>query len=119
MVQLLLSEPSWNDDEDFIALKERISCLKRLEPIICSLITSEGRSEARLWFCKTVACLSSISPQAQRDSFLELLRSKPRNLVLCAQILRMIFEKRPHKVGPIIAKKPYILEKFFKGKSPL
>ncbi|KAF8402397.1 hypothetical protein HHK36_013352 [Tetracentron sinense] len=115
MVQLFLSEPVCSDDGDDGTAKHRISLLDELGSIIWSLITSGGRSEARLWLCNTIACISSITPRHQRELFMNLLRSKPTKLALAAQLLQMIFEKRPRKAGPILAKKSYMLEKFFKG----
>ncbi|KAF5184337.1 hypothetical protein FRX31_026075 [Thalictrum thalictroides] len=115
MVDLLLCEPTWSDHGDCNATENRINILRKLESIIWSLITCEGRSEARLWLCKTISCFSSITPQAQCEVFEKLLRSRPRKTGLAAQLLQMIFEKRPHKLCHIIAKNYYILETFFKG----
>ncbi|KAJ9697600.1 hypothetical protein PVL29_009432 [Vitis rotundifolia] len=115
MVQLLLSEPNWSDGGDEDSVKLRISLLNKLESIICSLISSRARSEARLWLCNTIAGISSIMPRHQRDLFVDLFRSKPWKRGLAAQLWQMIFEKMPHKAGKIIAKKSYMLENFFKG----
>lgn len=115
MVQLFLSEPDWNIDGDDEAVKQKISLLNELESIIWSLISSGGRSEARLWLCRSLSSISSITPRHKRELFVNLLRSRPLNEGLAAQLLRMIFEKQPQKTGPIIAKKSYMLEDFFRG----
>lgn len=115
MVQLLLSEPSWSNGGDEDSVKLRISLLNKLESIICSLISSRARSEARVWLCNAMADISTIMPRHQRDLFVDLFRSKPWKRGLAAQLWRMIFEKMPHKAGKIIAKKSYMLENFFKG----
>ncbi|XP_058094320.1 uncharacterized protein LOC131240213 isoform X2 [Magnolia sinica] len=114
MVKLFLSEPTPGDDGDGSPSKESISLLQKLESIICSVITSGGRSEARLWLCTTISCISSITHD-QHELFIDLLRSKSQKLAIAAQVLQMIFNKRPQKVGSIIAKKGYMLEKFFEG----
>lgn len=98
-------------------MKERKALLQRLESIIWSLMTSGGRYEARLWLCDTISCIHTITSHNQRALFVDLLRCKRSKQDLAAQILRMIFEKRPEKVGPIIAKKTRMLEKFFEGNS--
>ena len=115
MVQLFLSPPTSSEHGDRDSVKERISLLQRLESIIWSVITSGGRYEARIWLCNTVSCIRSITPRDQHDLFVDLLRSKKSKQDVAAQILRMVFEKRPEKVGPVIAKKSYMLEKFFEG----
>lgn len=119
MVQLFLSPPASSDlgDRDADAVNERISLLQKLESIIWFVITSGSRYEARIWLCNTVSSIHTITPRDQRDLFLDLLRSKKSKQHLAPQILRMVFEKRPEKVGPIIAKKSYMLEKFFEGTS--
>ena len=119
MVYLFLSEPIWDEDGDGGTASIRISLLNKLESVIWSLMTSEGRSEARLWLCSTIAGMSSVTSHHQRELFVNLLRSRPLKRALASQLLRMIFEKRPQKVGSIIAKKSYILKKFFEGKSTL
>ncbi|KAA8550507.1 hypothetical protein F0562_002191 [Nyssa sinensis] len=115
MVQLFLSEPTWSDAGHDESVKERISLLNELESLIWSVLSSGGRSEARLWLCNTLSGISSLTPRHQREVFLNLLRSKPLKRGLAAQLLQMIFEKQPHKAGTIIAKKSYMLEHFFKG----
>ncbi|KAK1363389.1 hypothetical protein POM88_038950 [Heracleum sosnowskyi] len=115
MVQLYLSEPAWNDIEDDASVKQRISLLIKLEMIILSLMSSGGRSEARLWLCNTLSSMTSISPHNQQEVFVKLLRCKPRKLGLASQLLQMIFEKRPKRVGAILAKNSHRLESFFRG----
>lgn len=117
MVYMFLSEPIWDGDVDDSSCT-RISLLNNLESVICSFfMTSEGRSEARLWLCNTIAGMSSVTPYHQRDLFVNLLRSNksPKRALLASQLLQLIFEKRPQIMGSIIAKKSYILKKFFEG----
>ncbi|KAL5794434.1 hypothetical protein ACOSP7_003028 [Xanthoceras sorbifolium] len=115
MVQLFLSEPKWEVDGDIDSAKLIISLLDRLESVVWSLMTSAGQSEARLWLCNTVSGISSISREQQRELFVKLLRSKRVSRGLASQLLQMVFEKRPHKAGHVLAKKSYRLEKFFEG----
>ncbi|CAA0806012.1 Unknown protein [Striga hermonthica] len=116
MLRLFLREPTWgqsNGDDEFY--KQIKSLLDELEQVIWSLLSSGGRSEARLWLCNTMSGISSITPQRQRDLFVSLLRSKPIKRHLASQLLYLIFGKQPQKVGPIIAKESHRLENFFKG----
>ncbi|CAK9134922.1 unnamed protein product [Ilex paraguariensis] len=116
MVQLFLSEPAWSDDGDDESIGQRISLLHDMESAIWSLMSSGGgRSEARLWLCKTLSGISSVSPRHQRELFVKLLRSKPLKRGLAAQVLQMIFERLPHKAGPLLAKRSHVLENFFRG----
>lgn len=115
MVYLFLSEPIWDENGYCGSASIRISLLNKLKSVIWSLMTSGGRSEARLWLCNTIAGIRSITSHRQRELFVNLLRSKPLKRALACQLLQMIFEKRPQKVGSIIAKKSCILEKFFEG----
>ncbi|KAM7496310.1 hypothetical protein LguiA_020724 [Lonicera macranthoides] len=116
MVQLSLTEPTWNYNGDGQSVKERVSFLNKLESIVWSLLMSSGgRSEARLWLCNTLSGISSITPCCQRELFVNLLMSKPLKQGLAAQLLRMIFKKQPQKAGSIIAKKSYKLDNFFRG----
>lgn len=115
MVQLFLSKPNWEDDGDVDSAKLIISLLNELESVIWSLITSGGRSEARLWLCNTISGISSISADQQLELFVKLLRSKRLSRGVASQLLQMIFEKRPYKAGHVLAKKSYMLEKFFEG----
>ncbi|KAK6163948.1 hypothetical protein DH2020_000812 [Rehmannia glutinosa] len=117
MLQLFLCEPSGGDDNcNDESYRRRRSILDELELVIWSLMSSGGQSEARLWLSNTLSGISSISPRRQRDLFVSLLRSKPIKRHLASQLLQLIFEKQPQKMGPIIAKKSHKLEKFFKGK---
>ncbi|KAL6506308.1 hypothetical protein OROGR_024489 [Orobanche gracilis] len=116
MLKLFLSEPTWGDDNGKNESYKRIrSLLEELELVIWSLLSSGGRSEARLWLCNAISGISSISPCRQRDLFMNLLRSKPMKRHLVSQLLQLIFEKQPQKIGTIIAKKSCKLENFFKG----
>lgn len=117
MIDLFLTEPNWNDDIDVDdSVKLRISLLNELESAIWSLLMmSGGRSEARLWLCNTIAGMTSITPRHQRELFVNLLRSSEHKKGLASQLLHMMFEKKPHKGGSILAKRSHILEKFFDG----
>ncbi|KAL1558724.1 hypothetical protein AAHA92_09154 [Salvia divinorum] len=118
MLQLFLCEPAWDHDtRNDEYTKKRISLLDELEQSIWSFISSGSRSETRLWLCNTISGINSIRPRHQRDLFLSLLRSKPIKWNLASQLLQLIFEKQPQKMGPIIARKSCKLEKFFKGNS--
>ncbi|PON44796.1 hypothetical protein PanWU01x14_263860 [Parasponia andersonii] len=107
MVNLFLSEPNWNDIGDSDSAKGRISLLSKLESVIQSFLMSGGRSEARLWLCNTVAGISSVTCRHQCELFMDLLRSKPVKYSLASQLLEMIFDKRPQKVGSLISKKSH------------
>lgn len=119
MVYMFLSEPIWDENGDVASSSVRISLLKELESVIWSLMMSGGRSEIRLWLCNTIAGISSITSHHQCELYESLLRSKPVKRTLASQLIQMIFEKRPQKAGSILAKKSYILKKFFQGKSTL
>lgn len=115
MVELLLSERTTNEKgDDHDAAKDCINILNKLESIVWGVITSEGRSEARLWLCKTISCFTSVTPQAQCEVFLKLLRTNQK-IGLAKQLLQLIFEKRLPKVAAIVADKSYVLKRFFKG----
>ncbi|XP_039127690.1 uncharacterized protein LOC120263779 isoform X2 [Dioscorea cayenensis subsp. rotundata] len=115
MVQLYLSKPVADASGDGDLVEGRLSLLQRLESIIWSIITLGGRYEARLWLCNTISCIQCITSRNQCELFRELLRSKPAKHDVAAQLLRMILEKSPGEIGPVIAKKSYLLEKFFEG----
>ncbi|KAJ4730321.1 Glycine--tRNA ligase beta subunit [Melia azedarach] len=116
MVELFLSKPNQEDDDrasDFAKLI--ISHLNKLESLLWLLMTSGGRSEARLWLCNTISGINSISADQQRELFLNFLSSKQRNFDLVSQLLQMIFEKKQCRAGNVLAKNSYKLEKFFEG----
>ncbi|GAB4841538.1 hypothetical protein Ancab_022252 [Ancistrocladus abbreviatus] len=117
MIQLFLSKPIWSSevDDDDDSTKQKRSILNQLGNIIWKFMTSEGRSEARLWLCDAISSIGSISSREQHDLFLNLLRLKPARHNLAAQLWRMIFEKRPYRAGLILSKKSHLLEKFFEG----
>lgn len=122
MIQLFLSKPNWKaDDGDSDSPKLIISLLNKLESFLWSLIISGGRSEARLWLCNTISTITSLSPEQQRDIFVNLLRSKQQlqNHDFASQLLQMLFQKSPHKAGHVLAKKSYKLDKFFEGNAIL
>ena len=122
MVCLILSKPNWKEEEkiggkDSNFAKQWAFLLKELESIIWSLINAGGgRSEARLWLCNSIGAISSLTSRQQKDLFVKLLRSRPTNRSLASQLLQLMFEKRKQKLGPVLAKRSYLLEKFFDGK---
>ncbi|PKA59286.1 hypothetical protein AXF42_Ash001380 [Apostasia shenzhenica] len=117
MVMLFLSPPASENfaNEDGQALKEMIAHLQKLETIIWSVMKSGGRYEARLWLCNTISSIHSLTPPEHCDLFVELLRVNKSEHDVAAQLLQMIFEKRPDMAGSIVAKRSYMLEKFFQG----
>ncbi|KAL3625776.1 hypothetical protein CASFOL_030305 [Castilleja foliolosa] len=118
MLQLFLHEPTWGDESDDKGDDQPYKHQKPLDELelaIWSLMSSDGRSEARLWLCNTISGISSISPLHQRDLFVSLLKSKQIKWHLASQLLQLIFEKQPQKMGSILAKKSHNLENFFKG----
>ena len=115
MVYLFLAEPSSSDGGDSDSTKLRLSLLNELESVIWSMMVSGGRSEARLWLFNSIAGITCITPDQQRELFMSLLRSRGQKKDLATQLLHMMFEEMPHKGGSIIAKRSHILEKFFEG----
>ncbi|ONK72383.1 uncharacterized protein A4U43_C04F18840 [Asparagus officinalis] len=115
MVKLFLSPPVYSDLGNEGTAKERISLLQNLESIIGRVIKSGGRYEARIWLCNSISSIHTIDPRDQCGLFVDILRSKNSKQDVAPRVLQMVFEKRPEKVGPIIAKQSYMLEKFFKG----
>lgn len=117
MVNLFLSEPKWNDvaHNSSNNINVILPLLNKIGSQIQSLVTRGARSEARLWLCSALSTIS-ISPRKQLSIFIKLLRSKPRKMQFLSQFLTMMFEKRPRKLGSLLAKRSYILEKFFEGK---
>lgn len=115
MIDLFLVEPTFNDEEDIGSAKLRISLLSRLEFVLRKLLASGGRSEVRLWLSNTIARVTSISLQHQRDLFMTFLKLKPFKWDFASQLLQLLFEKRSREAGILIAKRSYIMEKFFEG----
>lgn len=116
MIRLFLSKPGADDRGDGASAEAIIALLHRLGTVIGSIILASGaKSEARLWLCKSVSMMTSLSPRHQRDLFRNMLRSKPVNLELASQLLQMVFETRPRLAGSILAKRSRMLEKFFQG----
>lgn len=115
MVNLFLSEPKWDDDaHNSINTDVILPQLNKLSSHIQSLVTRGARSEARLWLCSALSTLS-ISSRRKVNLFMKLLRSKPRKKQLVSQLLQLMFEKRPKKLGSLLAKRSYQLERFFEG----
>lgn len=115
MANLFLLEPPLDVVGNESVAQRRISLLQELESILWSVITSGGRSEARLWLCITISRIRSIPRHDQSELFVDLLRSKPPKRHIASQLLQIIFEKHPQKVGCIIAKRSCMLENFFEG----
>lgn len=115
MVHLFLSEPDWSWDGTDDSVKHRISFLNDLDSAVLSLISSQSRSEARLWLCKDVSGISSLSRNQKCELFLTLLRTSSQKRDLAAQLVQLIFEKHPKSAGSILAKKSNMLEDFFRG----
>ncbi|WOK96499.1 hypothetical protein Cni_G05206 [Canna indica] len=123
MLSLFLQkpEPSTVDGHDGIsggnkdAVEAMFSLLRNLESIIRSVVSSGVRNEARLWLCNTISSFHCVAPKDQLRLFKELLRSERSKLDVAPRLLQMIFEKRPQATGRILAKKCYLLEKFFQG----
>eukprot|EP01018_Ginkgo_biloba_P015455 Gb_13687 [translate_table: standard] len=124
MVNLFLSFPKSEISSDDTQRKNRVSLLDRLEPVIWRIITADGRSEARLWLCNAIASIKGIPNHKQSALFSDLLHSSNaekkegrRGLHVATQVLRMVCQTTPDKVGKIIAKKSRLLQRFFKGHS--
>ncbi|THU59598.1 hypothetical protein C4D60_Mb07t03780 [Musa balbisiana] len=123
MLRLFLQKPPPppSDGDDGVgggnkdAVEATLSLLRNLESVLWSVISSCGRYEARLWLCNTVSSIHSIAARDQLHLFMELLRSERSKLDVAPRLLQMIFEKRPQKAGRILAKRCYLLEKFFQG----
>ncbi|GAB2298187.1 hypothetical protein Dimus_032259 [Dionaea muscipula] len=115
MIPLFLSTPIWSVKVDDECNDQRMSILTELGKIIWTVMTSEGRSEARLWLCETISTISSLSSREHRELFLDLLSSKSDRHSVAAQLWQMIFEKRPQMAGSILARKSHMLERFFEG----
>lgn len=115
MVNLFLSQPKLNDvAHNSSNINVILPLLNKLASQIQSLVTRGARSEARLWLCSALSTIS-ISPKQQYKIFMKLVSSKPRKMEFLSQLLTMMFEKRPRKLGSLLAKRSYILEKFFEG----
>lgn len=115
MVKLFLSQPKRSDSGTIDVI---LHLLNKLGSHIRSLVTGGGRSEARLWLCTALSTIS-ISPRRQLNVFMRLLRPKPRKMQLVSQLLQMMFDKSPRKLGSVLAKRSYLLEKFFQGLLPI
>ncbi|XP_010551996.1 PREDICTED: uncharacterized protein LOC104822459 [Tarenaya hassleriana] len=114
MVRLFLSEPKWDKAHKSGVIDRVTPLLNELGSLIRSLVAHGGRSEARLWLCSTLSG-ASMARKQQRKIFMSLLRSKPRKMQLVSRLLQMIIEKKPRKLGAVLAKRSHILEKFFQG----
>ncbi|CAN8253825.1 unnamed protein product [Cochlearia groenlandica] len=110
VLRLFLSESDFNKTNDVIT--SLLPLLNKLGSQIQSLLSNEARSEARLWLCTAISNLS-VSHRRQVNVFMKLFRSKPRKVRLLSQLLLMMFEKCPSKFGSLLAKRSYLLERFF------
>ncbi|CAI9288262.1 unnamed protein product [Lactuca saligna] len=115
MVHLFLSEPDWSCDGSDDSFQHRLSLLNDLDSIVRLLIASQSRSEARLWLCKDLSGVNSLSSRQKRELFVTLLKTSSQKRDLAAQLMQMIFDKHPKKAGSILAKKSHMLEDFFRG----
>lgn len=116
MIPLFLTKSNWNDYGNDEFVEKRKLLLNELESFLWLLMSSAGRSEVRLWLCKTISCISSINQRHQRELFVKLLRAKPLKRDVAVQLLQLLFDKKPRKAGYILAKKSFMLKNFFKGK---
>ncbi|XP_078163685.1 uncharacterized protein LOC144558709 [Carex rostrata] len=114
MVFLFLQQPQIGSSST-VDIKEKLSVLEKIESIISSLIKNGARYEARLWLCSTISAIHSINPSDQHEIFQGLLENKASRKDVAPQLLQMIFQKCPEKIGPIIAKRCSVLKKFFRG----
>jgi hypothetical protein len=103
------------DSSSKVDVKEKLSVLEKVESIISSLIKASARYEARLWLCSTISAIHSINSSDQYKLFQGLLENKASRKDVAPQLLKMIFQKCPEKVGPVIAKRCGVLRKFFEG----
>lgn len=116
MVELFLSKTEVNvTDSIKDVVKSRVLLLEKVEKLIWKILSSDGIYESRLWLCNTLSSIRFITPSDQRRLFMNLLRSKQSKRDVASQLLRMIFEKRPGRVGDFVVKKSNMLEKFFQG----
>ncbi|XP_057822339.2 uncharacterized protein LOC131034779 isoform X1 [Cryptomeria japonica] len=101
--------------------QRRISLLKRLELTIWEIITAYGPSEVRLWLCNSIGTINSIPRHERSSLFLNMLRSsrsgKKNECKVATQLLRMLCENAPQKVGKIVASRSRLFQSFFKGNS--
>ncbi|RDX90514.1 hypothetical protein CR513_27610, partial [Mucuna pruriens] len=112
MIDLFLSEPNWNDVVDDDSTRSRISLLNDLETVIWSTV---ARAEARLWLCNTVAGLNCVTFLEQRDLFRNLLGTRGLKRDLASQLLHLMFDTSPQKLGSVLARRCRVLENFFEG----
>lgn len=118
MFRLFLAKPNLEEDGvDANASEQWLSRLKQLESCIRSVIASGNRSEARLWLCTSISSIRSITARDQCELFCGILKSKHLKRSVAAQVWQMVIEKRPQRAGSILARRGYILEKFFDGES--
>ncbi|KAJ3678174.1 hypothetical protein LUZ60_001977 [Juncus effusus] len=116
MVFLFLQNPTKDSNSnDTTNSKEKLSLIQRTESILNSVIKTGARQEARLWLCGAISAIHSINKSDQLEIFLSLLEKKGSQKDVAVQLINMIFQKSPDKVGRIIVKRPSILEKFFQG----
>ncbi|KAF3789954.1 hypothetical protein EJ110_NYTH05518 [Nymphaea thermarum] len=120
MVHLFLSQTTCDDDNGDIdinagAASGMASLLEELGSLLWQVIVANGRAESRLWLCSTIASINSIGPREQWVLFRKLLESSSHRRRIAAQVLQLVFEKKPREAGKLLAKKCYMLEKFFSG----
>ncbi|RHN41760.1 hypothetical protein MtrunA17_Chr8g0369471 [Medicago truncatula] len=117
MINLFISEPTRNNDanaeED--STKLRINLLKELETVLWSAIISSGRAEARMWLRKTIAGINCVKPRDQREIFINFMRIPKKKHDLTSQLLNLMFDNSPQKLGSVLARKTRVLDNFFAG----
>ncbi|XP_058767947.1 uncharacterized protein LOC131641664 [Vicia villosa] len=113
MINLFISEPNQNDNAEDESLKLRIKLLNELETVIWPAIISAGRAEARMWLCKTLAGFNYVTPREQRALFINFLKVPNKNHNLASQLLNLMIDLSPQKLGSVLSRNSRFLESFF------
>lgn len=113
MINLFISEPNQNDDAEDESLKLRIKLLNELETVIWPAIISAGRAETRMWLCKTLAGFNHVTRREQRALFINFLKVPNKNHNLASQLLNLMIDLSPQKLGSVLARNSRFLESFF------
>ncbi|KAJ3687447.1 hypothetical protein LUZ61_016611 [Rhynchospora tenuis] len=98
-------------------VKDKLCVLHKVQSFISSQINNTPASyEARLWLCNTISAIHSFNPPSDQCLvFRDLLDNKAYSKDVAPQLLHLIFQTRPDKIGPIIAKRCHLLNNFFLG----
>ncbi|KAJ1696009.1 hypothetical protein LUZ63_012707 [Rhynchospora breviuscula] len=96
-------------------VKDKFCVLHKVQSCISSQINNTpARYEARLWLRNTISAFHSLNPPSDQCLvFRNLLDNKAYRKDVAPQLLHLIFQTRPHLVGPIIAKRCHLLNNFF------